>query len=217
MIGHSWEISIPEATALQKELASRIVLRGNPRPRLVAGVDCGVPRGSDLIKAVVLIYDLAEDRVLETARADRKARFPYVPGFLTFREGPAVLEAFGRLSRRPDAVIFDGQGIAHPRRFGIAAHLGLWLGIPSAGCAKSRLCGNSEEPGTEAGSSVPLLENGELIGTVLRTKTGVKPVFVSPGHLVSQQGAVDLVLGCCRGYRLPEPTRLAHLEASIRR
>jgi deoxyribonuclease V len=136
-----------------------------------------------------------------------------VPGLLTFREAPLILAAFEKLKVAPDLVIVDGQGIAHPRRIGLASHLGLCLGLPTIGCAKSRLCGEHEMPGFEAGSYAELRDNGEVIGVVLRTRAGVKPVYVSIGHLIDLPSAVRTVLDCCRGYRLPEPTRLAHQAA----
>ncbi len=144
--------------------------------------------------------------------------FPYVPGYLTFREGPAVLAAWKKLRRRPDAMLFDGHGIAHPRRFGIASHIGVALSIPSVGCAKKRLVGEHREPGQERGDWVPLTADGETVGAVLRTRPGIKPVFVSPGHLADLASSIDLVLRFCSRYRLPDPARRAHqLTQEIRR
>ena len=145
--------------------------------------------------------------------AQGTVEFPYVPGLLSFRELPLVLRAFEEMASAPDLVFVDGQGIAHPRRFGIAAHLGLLLDVPTIGCAKSWLIGDHEEPGMEAGSYTPLVDGGETIGAVVRTRSGVKPVYVSIGHKVSLEQAVQWVLACCRGYRLPEPTRMAHQAA----
>jgi len=211
---HSWKIPLTVAAELQRRLRDRLVLRGRPTPRLVAGIDCSSCWGRGPIWAAVVVYDLADDRIVDAATAVENAPFPYVPGYLSFREGPAVLAAWERLRRRPEAVIFDGQGIAHPRRFGIAAHLGLWLDLPSVGCAKSRFVGDAEEPAPEAGSHAPLTVDGEEVGALLRTRKGAKPVWVSPGHLVGIEGSVQLVLSTCRGRRLPEPTRLAHLESN---
>ena len=149
--------------------------------------------------------------MLETALAELPVTFPYVPGLLAFREAPAVLQAWRSLSIVPDLVIFDAHGLAHPRRFGLACHLGLVLDRPSIGCAKSRLCGEAATPAPEAGAWAGLTDGGEVIGAVLRTRPGVRPVYVSTGHRVSLPTAVALVLACCRGHRLPEPTRLAHL------
>jgi deoxyribonuclease V len=151
---------------------------------------------------------------VEYAIATRPATFPYIPGLLSFREGPVILDAMNKLSAAPDLLIFDGQGVAHPRRLGIASHIGLLLDLPSIGCAKSRLCGQHEEPGLERGSHVPLMDKGETIGSVVRTRSGVKPVFVSVGHRLDLRTSVEYVLACCRGYRLPETTRRAHLMAS---
>jgi deoxyribonuclease V len=142
-----------------------------------------------------------------------RVEFPYVPGLLTFREAPLILAAFEKLTVTPDLVMVDGQGIAHPRRIGLAAHLGLCLGIPAIGCAKSRLIGEYAEPENESGSYTELSDKGEVIGAVVRTKAGVKPVYVSIGHMIDLPSAIDRVLDCCRGYRLPEPTRLAHIAA----
>ncbi|MGE5663968.1 MAG: endonuclease V, partial [Deltaproteobacteria bacterium] len=144
--------------------------------------------------------------------------FPYVPGYLTFREGPAVLSAWKKLRRRPDAMLFDGHGIAHPRRFGLASHIGVVLSIPSVGCAKKRLVGEHGEPGPDRGDWVPLTIDGETVGAVLRTRPGVKPVFVSPGHRADLASAIALVLRFCSGFRLPDPARRAHqLTRELRR
>jgi deoxyribonuclease V len=139
---------------------------------------------------------------------------PYVPGYLSFREGPAILAACEQLETEPDLFVFDGQGVAHPRRFGIASHVGVILDKPSIGCAKSRLCGTHHEPGPEAGSYVHLYDGDEILGAVLRTRDRVSPVYVSVGHRVSLEAAIEYVLACCRGYRLPETTRYAHRVAS---
>jgi len=217
---HTWDVTTSQAIEIQKRLVTSIILRGLPRCRLVAGVDCSFehqPGGSvneGTMFAAVVVWDRQAEVVIEEAFAERPAAFPYVPGLLTFREGPAVVEAWSRLKAKPDAVIFDGHGIAHPRGIGIASHLGLWLDLPSVGCAKSRLCGEAEEPAQEAGSVSDLHLDGRLIGRLVRTKTGVKPVFVSIGHRVGLAAAVELVLDCCRGYRLPEPPRLAHLAGN---
>ncbi len=217
---HDWNVTPAQAIELQKRLAAEVVFRGRPHGRLVAGIDCSFERQSGgsvnqgTIFAAILVWDRVSGEVAGEAFAVMPAAFPYVPGLLTFREGPAVLEAWSKLTTKPDAVIFDGHGIAHPRGIGIASHLGLWLGLPSVGCAKSRLCGNAEEPAQEAGSVSDLHLDGRLIGRLVRTRTGVKPVFVSIGHRVSLTAAVGLVLDCCRGYRLPEPTRLAHLAGN---
>ena len=164
---------------------------------------------------MVLSYPDLE--VIETAGHVARARFPYVPGYLSFREIPVLLGAFRKIRRRPDLVVCDGQGVAHPRRFGLASHLGLVLGMPSIGCAKSRLVGDHDEPRRERGSSVPLIFEGREVGAVVRTRDGVAPLYVSPGHRIDVEGAARLVLSCCRGVRLPEPTRRAHMEVNVLR
>ena len=217
---HDWNVTPAQAIELQKHLVEAIIPRGRPRGRLVAGIDCSFehePGGSvnqGTIVAAIIVWDRASGAVADEAFAAMPATFPYVPGLLTFREGPAVLEAWQQLKTKPDVVIFDGHGIAHPRGFGIASHLGLWLDLPSIGCAKSRLCGEADDPAPEAGSQSALRLDGRLIGTLVRTRSKVKPVFVSIGHKISLEAAVDLVLTCCHGYRLPEPTRLAHLASN---
>ncbi len=213
---HSWNVSIREATDIQRDLRGRVSLLGEfEEPRLVAGVDISVPRGAASGRAAVVILSYPELSVVEVRHAIRPLDMPYVPGFLSFRESPIILDAFDRVRHEPDIVLVDGQGIAHPRGLGIASHLGLLLDKQTVGCAKSRLVGKSEEPGEERGSVSPLVDNsGARIGDVVRTKTGVKPLFVSPGHKISFEGAVHAVLRCTTLYRLPEPTRMAHILAA---
>lgn len=216
---HPWNLTPKEAIALQKELAGRVVLCDElpGSVRLVAGVDVSCSRFAPEIHAAVVLFDLEENVVVETATARSAEAFPYVPGLLSFRELPVVLAAFRQLQRLPDVVLVDGQGLAHPRRFGIACHLGLWLDLPVIGCAKSRLCGEHGEPGPQCGKWVSLRDGGEEIGRVVRTRDRIRPLYVSPGHRVSQERAVQVVLACGRGYRLPEPTRLAHGESNKQR
>lgn len=173
----------------------------------VAGLDCAF--GGDRVFAAVVAWDVEHRRVIERRALSRPLQFPYVPGLLSFREAPALLAVLRRLRTPVDALLCDGQGIAHPRRFGLACHLGVLLGLPAVGCAKSRLIGDWVEPGRDRGERSPLMLGAERIGTVLRTRTGVKPLFVSPGHLCDFEGAEDLVLRCGDGLRLPEPVRLA--------
>jgi len=201
-----------EAIALQNRLRDRVRLQPLERPiRAVAGADISFNRFSDRIFAGIVVLGLPGLEIIESSGMRSRARFPYIPGLLSFRELPALLEAWEKLETRPDALILDGQGLAHPRRFGIACHAGLWLGIPTVGCAKSILVGKHDELGQEAGSRTPLIDKDERIGVALRTKKKVAPVFVSPGHLIDMNGAVDLVLRCLTRYRLPETTRQAHL------
>ncbi len=177
----------------------------------VAGVD--VSFYNDQCRAAVVVLRYPELAPVDRSVVRRPVTFPYIPGLLAFREGPAVLDAFAALEVPPDLIIFDGQGLAHPRRMGIASHMGVILDVPSIGCAKSRLCGRHEEPGPAAGCTAPLWDNGDLVGQVVRTRDGVAPVYVSVGHRVDLDTAVRWVLACCRGYRLPETTRWAHRVA----
>lgn len=206
---HPWDLSPCDAAALQMKLRGRV--RERPldwnRLRRVAGCDVAV-EGGELIASVVVL-DAGTREILETADARCPARFPYVPGLLSFREIPALIHGFEKLSRRPDALLCDGQGRAHPRRFGLACHLGLLLGLPSAGVAKSRLCGEADEPGANRGAWTPIRHEGEIVGRLLRTRDGVRPLYISVGHRITLDDAVALVLRMGGGYRLPEPTRLA--------
>lgn len=213
---HPWELTPQEAVAVQANLADRIVLRDTlpDRVRLVAGVDVSYQRRAERFHGAVVLIDLTTAAIVETASASADGRFPYVPGLLSFRELPVLLQAFRTLRTLPEVVLVDGQGTAHPRRFGLASHLGLWIGLPTIGCAKSRLCGEAAEPGPLRGEKTTLLLDGQPVGAVLRTKDRVKPMFISPGHLVSVERATDIVLRCGGGYRLPEPTRQAHLASN---
>jgi deoxyribonuclease V len=211
---HRWDLSPSDAIALQKELARDIIASGHAENvRFVAGSDISVPRGSRTGKAAIVVLSYPEMEIVEVKTAEAELGFPYIPGLLSFREAPLIIELFERLHRKPDLLLVDGQGIAHPRRLGVASHLGLWLGMPTIGCAKSRLCGEHAEVGGTAGESETLVHNGEAIGTVLRTKAGSKPLYISPGYKIGMPEAVAWTLKCTRGYRLPEPTRLAHLAA----
>jgi deoxyribonuclease V len=215
---HSWDVTLEEATELQRELAAKVDVRPPLKQcHLIAGADISYNKFSPTMYAAVVVLRMDDLSIVEVRGAVSETSFPYQPGYLTFREAPALLEAFRRVESEPDAVMFDGQGIAHPRRMGLAAHVGLWLQKPSVGCAKSRLIGRSGDLPREAGSSVPLTHHGEEIGRVVRTKNGVQPVYVSPGHLIDMDSSVDLVLRSCRGYRIPEPTRQAHLHVNALR
>jgi deoxyribonuclease V len=209
-----WNVSPAAAIVLQRELAGAISLVDEFAlpPRLVAGIDVGLADG--MARAAVVVLAWPQMTPVESAVAYAPLTFPYVPGLLSFREGPAVLAALQKLEQVPDVLLFDGQGYAHPRRVGIATHLGIVLDCPTIGCAKSCLCGTYEEPGWERGSTSPLVDGAEVIGAVVRTRSRVRPLFVSTGHRVSLATAVVMVLRCGGGYRLPEPTRLAHLLAS---
>lgn len=212
---HPWDVSPKEAIAIQEALQSHINCTDDfGTIRTVAGVDVGFEQNSTVTRAAIAVLDFQTLEVVETAVAHRPTSFPYVPGLLSFREVPCALEAMLKLSTEPDLLLCDGQGIAHPRRFGIAAHLGLLLDIPSVGVGKSRLIGTHAEPPPEKGSFVPLLDKGEQIGVVLRTRANVKPLYISPGHRVSIETAPKLVMQCITKYKLPETTRHAHKLAS---
>lgn len=215
---HTWNITLAEATTLQQRLAARLVLEWSGKPvRWVAGVDGSYTRFCSDMYVAVVVWDTMTGETVEQVALTGRVPFPYVPGFLTFREGPLVLQAFERLRHWPDAVLFDGQGIAHPRGLGLASHLGLWLDLPSVGVAKSRLCGEGAEPPDDPGAWSPLTLAGRTVGAVLRTRACCRPLFVSPGHRIDLGRSLELVRQCLRGYRLPEPTRLAHLAVSAAR
>ena len=214
---HPWDVSPKEAIAIQKRLAAQVVREDEPIDvRRVAGVDISVDRGRGVGTGAVVVLSYPGLEIAEVAVAQAPLTFPYVPGLLSFREVPVLRAAFERLSGAIDLLLVDGQGLAHPRRFGLACHLGLLLDVPAIGCAKSRLLGEHDAPDEAAGSRTDLLDRGELIGSVLRTRTGVKPLFVSLGHRIGLAAAEEWLLRCCRGYRLPEPTRLAHQAAGGR-
>jgi deoxyribonuclease V len=209
---HRWDVSLEEAIEIQNRLRSQLDLQSEPeRIEIVAGIDVSYDKGSDWLFAAIIVLRLLDLQVIDSASATAKVPFPYIPGLLSFRECPAVLQAWEKLTVKPDCLMCDGQGIAHPRRLGIASHLGLWLDMPSIGCAKSLLVGVYREPGPKRGSLEPLFHRKEQVGVILRTKDGVQPVFVSQGHKISLKKATEVVLACCTKYRLPEPTRRAHL------
>lgn len=210
---HPWTVEPAGARELQRELAGRLRFQFPPglRVRHVCGTDVSSARSDNRVYAAAVVLSFPELTVVEVATAVLPAVFPYVPGLLSFREGPVLLEAMERLHVIPDVVLFDGQGVAHPRGLGIASHLGLFLDRPTLGVAKTVLVGEYNPPGAEPGATSPLIHRGRLVGTALRTRHAVKPVFISPGHLVDPDTAVQLALACCRGYRLPEPVRRAHL------
>lgn len=214
---HRWDVTYREAVAIQEELKGKLILvdEGIPDPiRTVAGADISCDRGSDLFFAAVVLMDYPDLALLEEAAFAARVSFPYIPGLLSFREGPPLLEAFGKLNRTPDVVLFDGQGIAHPRGIGLASHLGLLLDLPAVGCAKSLLVGSHEKVGEKRGDRADLVYRERSVGAAVRTREKVKPVFVSQGHRICLPRAVELVLSCCRGYRLPEPIRRAHLAVN---
>jgi deoxyribonuclease V len=208
-----WADLVLEWKRIQNDLRSRIIVSPlRPLPRFVAGADAAFSQDKQYIFAAAVVYDRQEQRIIEIAHASRRVDIPYVPGFLSFREGPALLEVIGKLKHQYGAICFDGQGYAHPRRCGLAAHMAVTLDCPGVGVAKSRLIGTYDDPGPTAGSASPLMDNHEQIGLVLRTRDNTRPLFVSIAHRVDLDSARDLVLACCTRYRIPEPTRAADIE-----
>ncbi len=213
---HRWDLTPKEAVALQAALAGRVVRADRiGTVRRVAGVDVGFEDGGRVTRAAVAVLDFPGLALAERVVVRRPTRFPYVPGLLSFREAPAVLDAFERVRAAPDLVLYDGHGIAHPRRCGIASHLGLALDLPAIGVAKTRLVGEHRRLAARKGAWVPLVDAGETIGAVLRTRAGVTPLYVSIGHRLSLETAVRWVMACTTRYRLPETTRWAHHLASV--
>ncbi len=207
---HEWNLTPEVAVALQRELAQRVIREDQlGEIRWIAGVDMALNEESGMARAAVVLLSYPDLEIQERHVYEEPVRMAYIPGLLSFREAPCVLGAFAQLRQQPDLVMVDGQGIAHPRRLGIASHLGLWLDLPTIGCAKSILTGHHASLSEEAGAWVPLLDKGEMIGAVVRTRTGVKPMIISLGHRISLETSLHYVLACCKGYRLPEPTRQA--------
>lgn len=211
---HDWQLNIDQALDMQRRLQVQVFRSGRViSPRFIAGVDIAAGKAQGMAQAAVVVLSYPGLRLVETAVAQGELDFPYIPGLLSFRELPLILAACQKLSLTPDLILVDGQGVAHPRRIGLACHLGLFLDTPTIGCAKSRLCGSHRLPGDKPGSYSEVMDKGEIIGVALRTRLGVKPVYVSIGHKINLENAIYWVLECCGGYRLPEPTRLAHLAA----
>jgi deoxyribonuclease V len=212
---HAWDLSPKQAIALQQELRGHVVLADDfGEVRSVAGVDCGFEQDGAVTRAAVAVLSFPDLQPIAQAVARLPTRFPYVPGLLSFREIPAVLAALDELAALPDLLLVDGQGYAHPRRLGIASHLGVLIGLPTIGVGKTRLIGTHADPSPQRGNWVPLMDKDEQIGVVLRTRQNVQPLFISSGHRVSLEAAVDWVMRCTTRYRLPETTRCAHRLAS---
>ncbi len=211
---HPWDITPHEAIKLQKKLSSHIIISGRPsKIEMIAGIDIAFDKNSNIGFCGILIFTFPELKIIEERFCWGHISFPYIPGLLSFREAPLILELFKSLHHIPDCIILDGQGIAHPRRFGVASHVGLLLGLPSIGCAKSRLFGSFDEPALEEGSRTYIVDKDNFpIGIVLRARKNTRPVFVSPGHLVGIDDAADIVYSCADGYRIPAPTRFAHIR-----
>ncbi len=209
---HEWTLTSREAIELQKELRADVRIKPLVHSvKTIAGADISFNKFSSTVYAGLVVLRLPSLEVIEEVCVISETSFPYVPGLLSFRESPSVLEAWAKLKTEPDAVMFDGQGIAHPRRVGIASHVGLIVERPTLGCAKSVLVGKYEEPEKTRGAWTELIDKGEVVGAAVRTKNNVQPVFVSPGHLIDLASAINLTLQCDGGYRQPEPTRRAHL------
>lgn len=208
---HAWNVGYKEAVEIQERLKKSIILKGSAKNcKLIAGADVSYTKGSEIFYASVVVFDLQTMERVEAVTASGKVDFPYIPGLLSFRESPILLKAFAKIKSEPDVIILDAQGIAHPRGIGLASHIGLLLDKSAIGCAKTRLIGEYNEVGGEAGSYSPLTVKDKIVGAVLRTRKNVKPVFISPGHKIDLKTSIDLVLKSCRGYRLPEPVRQAH-------
>jgi deoxyribonuclease V len=210
-----WPQIVEQWKATQTELRRRLIVAPlSPLPRFVAGADAAFSDDKRTVFAAAVVYDRLSQRVVQIAHATHEAEFPYVPGFLSFREGPAVLAAIGKLTTPFGVICFDGQGYAHPRRCGLASHMSILLDVPGIGVAKTRFIGEYDEPAIKAGSTTALNDRGEQIGIVLRTCDGRRPIFVSVGHRVDLDSARELVLACCTRYRIPEPTRQADIEVA---
>ncbi len=214
---HEWQVTVTRAVAIQRELAGQVVTTGSiGKVELVAGVDISILKQENLARGAVVVLNYPELELVESQIAERVIEFPYVPGLLSFREAPVILDACEKLACNPDLIMIDGQGLAHPRGLGFASHLGVLWGKPIIGCAKSRLHGEHRLVGIERGKWVELMDEEKTIGAVLRTRANIKPLYISIGHKIDLDSAIEWVLNCGGGYRLPEPTRLAHQVAGGR-
>lgn len=220
---HPWGVSPSEAIVIQKDLHSRLILDEAPQAiQTVAGIDVSFTRGQRRLFASIVVIDLTRPyresnrpfSIIETAVGSLEVDLPYIPGLLSFREIPVVLSAWKKLEHRPDCLVCDGQGLAHPRRMGLAAHLGLIVDRPSIGCGKTRLIGEYQAPGPNKGDRSSLVDREEIVGTVLRTRKRVKPIFISQGHRMTLEAAIKIILSCQVRHRLPEPIRMAHRLAN---
>lgn len=214
---YSWPSDKEEAIRLQKDLSRKVRIEPLKRPlRYIAGADASYL--DEIIIGVISLFSYKDMKLIEEAWDIDKARFPYIPGLLSFREGPVLLETIKKLSLKPDLILFDGHGICHPEGFGIASHMGVLLNIPAVGVAKSLLTGRFKEPGLKRGEKSYIYIKGEIKGVALRTKSFTKPLFVSPGHLINLEDSIEIVLNCCKAYRNPEPIRRSHiLSRAIKR
>ncbi|MGA2315620.1 MAG: endonuclease V [Thermodesulfobacteriota bacterium] len=208
---HSWNVSVEEAIQIQEALKDRIILKKTfSKVRTMGGGDVAYSKNENRLFGAIVILSFPDMEILDMATADGKIPFPYIPTLLSFREGPILIKTFQRLKIKPNIMIFDGQGIAHPRGMGLASHMGLWLNLPSIGCAKTALLDEFISPGPSKGSYEWIRREGKKVGAVLRTKENVKPLFISPGHRIDLSTSIQLLLESCRGFRIPEPLRKAH-------
>ena len=208
---HSWNVSVEEAIRIQETLRDRIILKNTSlKVRTIGGGDVAYSKSDHLLFGAIVILSFPEMEILDTATCDGKVPFPYIPSLLSFREGPILIKTFQKLKIKPDVVIYDGQGIAHPRGMGLASHMGLWFDLPCIGCAKTPLLDEFISPGPFKGNFEWIRKEREKVGAVLRTKEKVKPLFISPGHRVDLMTSIQLILESCRGFRFPEPIRKAH-------
>ena len=208
---HPWNVSVKEAIRIQEVLKDKIILKKDfSKLKAIGGGDVAYSKNGNRLFGAIAVLSFPHMEVIDLATADEKITFPYMSGLLSFREGPILIKTFQRLRIKPDVMIFDGQGIAHPRRMGLASHMGLWLDLPSIGCAKTPLWGEFLNPGPLEGSFEWIGQKGKKIGAVLRTKEKVKPLFISPGHRIDLLTSIRLVLESCQGFRIPEPLRKAH-------
>lgn len=208
---HSWDVSSEEAIRIQEAFKDQIILKKTfSKVRTIGGGDAAYSKDGKFLFGAIAVLSFPEMEIIDTATADGKTFFPYIPGLLSFREGPILIETFQRLGLKPDVMIYDGQGIAHPRGMGFASHMGLWLDVPSIGCAKTPLVDQFVSPGLSRGSFEWIRRKGRKVGAVLRTKENVKPLFISPGHRIDLLTSNQLILESCKGFRFPEPLRKAH-------
>jgi deoxyribonuclease V len=208
---HSWNVSVEEAIQIQEALKDRIILKKTfSEAKTIGGGDVAYSKNGNLLFAAIVVLSFPDMEILDTATADGKTLFPYIPSLLSFREGPILIKTLQRLRLKPDMMIYDGHGIAHPRGMGLASHMGLWLDLPSIGCAKTPLLHEFISPGPLKGSFEWIRREGEKVGDVLRTKENVKPLFISPGHRIDFSTSNQLILESCKGFRFPEPLRKAH-------
>ncbi len=215
---HSWKVSLDEAVRIQENLKEHLILKKTfPRLRTIGGGDVAYSKNKNLLFGAIVVLSFPELETIDTTTSQGEISFPYIPGLLSFREGPVLIEAFQKLRRKPDLLICEGHGIAHPRGAGLASHMGLWFDLPSIGCAKTPLFGEFGSPETSKGSYEWVFLGKKKVGVVLRTRQGVKPVFVSPGHRIDLMTSIQIILATCRGFRMPEPLRRAHQASRLMR